>query len=1148
MQGTTSRLRSFAATAGIWLLSAGAMASSQLFAASAAGDLCNAALQSDGTIGRWNMELGPERTSTLTLSLPGNRTVLLVAREVHVDVDLVASTAGVAAGRTGNPIRREGVMRMLLRTDASGRATISLHAMVDGGVGTRVTLQAYPFDTLQPPTACQLVTQALAAGDATFAQARQISAGLAAANPGSAETLFDRAYQQYVQAFVALAPENRALRAEVAHRIAALLCKYLGLWREADHWSELAARLFELEGNANDRADAQSLQAWAWMELAQLPDAATAADPVRGDSQALFRKTLQQLQRLAAFYIKRHELFDAAEQLNYAGLTLYNAGEYERALESYGRAQKLYAGSGDHFHLALALQNIALVQWDLGRSAAALKTFRNALNLINTREYPDLSALILDNAGLANRTAGHLDTALAMHAQALELTAQVQDDSEHGLSLFGIGMVYSTAGDRQLAANFFRQALEVSGREGEGRDLVSVLRALAMVEAQDGHHEQAIRLDREALAHATGPIVRVHLLAQIADSESLLGRDQAATSDLALAGKIPQTDDALSRAVLAQERGVLDYRAGRLVEARTRLHAALATEQELGLDAAAFDAEVALARVDSAAGDSRQALRDLDAGLRLSEVLRVQVSDPELRATSMQPLRPAFELKVDLLAHAYQRANSSGNTQDADRAARDALTVTERSRSRVMQDIALADYSPRTEARVDHLRSQKAQLLGDLAAHEDRLEARGVRSTTDPRVAPIRADIAVLREQLALVDSQLAILSRPGFKHSHDRSRAIESPPPDTAIVSYWIGATDAYAWVQTQFQTRLIDLGPADPVRKSADAVHSAYNNPDGGTIEQRLHSGAQLSRLVLQPVLLQLPPSITRLAIVPDGPLHYVSFATLPIRPDAEDSFLIGKYEVAYGSSVANLLAKGGRTQPADGMLLVADAVYAKDDPRLVQTVAYHPTPAPDPLHLRSGFSATALERLPATATEASAIAQLAGHIKVDQLEGFQATREAVLSRSLERYRYIHFAVHATTDAEIPQLSSLVLSTYDNGGRRVEDRIWAGDLMDRRFNAQTVVLSACDTALGRDIGGEGLFSLRYVVLARGAQSVVASLWSVPDRSTATLMQAFYQGLLRENRRPETALTLAMRQMLRQGPRDPEFWGPFTATIASLQ
>jgi CHAT domain-containing protein len=230
-----------------------------------------------------------------------------------------------------------------------------------------------------------------------------------------------------------------------------------------------------------------------------------------------------------------------------------------------------------------------------------------------------------------------------------------------------------------------------------------------------------------------------------------------------------------------------------------------------------------------------------------------------------------------------------------------------------------------------------------------------------------------------------------------------------------------------------------------------------------------------------------------------------------------------------------------------LVADAVYGADDPRLVHAVAPRSTLVAQTPHLRSALNTTALERLPATAAEASSIAKLAAPLSVDLLEGFEATRDAVLSRPLERYRYIHFAVHATTDAEIPQLSSLVLSTYDAAGHPLENRIWAGELMGRRFNARTVVLSACDTALGRDIGGEGLFSLRYVVLARGAQSVVASLWPVPDRSTADLMQAFYKGLLQANLRPELALTLAMRQMLRQGSRDPAFWAPFTATIASL-
>jgi CHAT domain-containing protein len=648
--------------------------------------------------------------------------------------------------------------------------------------------------------------------------------------------------------------------------------------------------------------------------------------------------------------------------------------------------------------------------------------------------------------------------------------------------------------------------------------------------------------------HATGPIVRVHLLAQIAESESLLGRNQAAADDLALARTIPQADDAVSRTLVQFQSGVLDFRAGRLVRARAQLPAALATDRAFGLDAAAFDATVALARVDTAAGDPAQALRDLDAGLKLSEVLRVQVSDPELRATSMQPLRPAFELKVDLLARGYQQATIAGDVPAAERAARAALAVTERSRSRVMQDIALADYDHGDEARVDELLSRKSGLLADLAAHEDRLEAGGVRSTADPRFLAIRADVAHLRAQLAVLDSQLAILSRSARDAAQGRAGAVAAPPPDVAIISYWLGASDAYAWLQTQSQVHLIDLGAADRLRAAAEAAHSAYHRPDGASMEERLHAGANLSRLALQPVLAQLPARVTRLIIIPDGPLHYVSFAALPMRADANDSFLVEKYEVAYGSSIAAVLATNTRPRAVDGMLLVADAVYGADDPRLVQAGAARAAPAPESLHLRSALNMAALDRLPATAAEASGITQLAAPLKVDHLEGFKATRAAVLSRPLERYRYIHFAVHATIDAEIPQLSSLVLSTYDSHGRPFEDRIWAGDLMGRRFNARTIVLSACDTALGRDIGGEGLFSLRYVALARGAQSVIASLWAVPDLSTATLMQTFYKGLLQENRRPESALAGAMRQMLRQGPHDPAFWAPFTATIATLE
>ena len=173
--------------------------------------------------------------------------------------------------------------------------------------------------------------------------------------------------------------------------------------------------------------------------------------------------------------------------------------------------------------------------------------------------------------------------------------------------------------------------------------------------------------------------------------------------------------------------------------------------------------------------------------------------------------------------------------------------------------------------------------------------------------------------------------------------------------------------------------------------------------------------------------------------------------------------------------------------------------------------------------------------------------GEGKVDRLEGFTASRAQVLGHPLENYRYIHFAVHGTTDADFPQLSSIVLSSYDERGARIDDRVWAGDLLTRSLNADTVVFSACDTALGKRVAGEGLVGLRYMAIARGAHSVVASLWSVPDQVTSELMNLFYEQLLERNQPADAALATAMRRMIAKGVTDPALWAAFTVSISRI-
>jgi CHAT domain-containing protein len=102
-------------------------------------------------------------------------------------------------------------------------------------------------------------------------------------------------------------------------------------------------------------------------------------------------------------------------------------------------------------------------------------------------------------------------------------------------------------------------------------------------------------------------------------------------------------------------------------------------------------------------------------------------------------------------------------------------------------------------------------------------------------------------------------------------------------------------------------------------------------------------------------------------------------------------------------------------------------------------------------------------------------------------------------------------------------------------------------QLNARAVVLSACDTAMGKNISGEGLMGLRYVVLARGAQAVIASMWPVADQVSAELMARFYTTLLKDELRVTPALSDAMRAAIKGRFKDPGLWAAYAVTVADL-
>jgi CHAT domain-containing protein len=184
--------------------------------------------------------------------------------------------------------------------------------------------------------------------------------------------------------------------------------------------------------------------------------------------------------------------------------------------------------------------------------------------------------------------------------------------------------------------------------------------------------------------------------------------------------------------------------------------------------------------------------------------------------------------------------------------------------------------------------------------------------------------------------------------------------------------------------------------------------------------------------------------------------------------------------------------------------------------------------------------LRRLVFSRPEADAILKAADGDGLEAL-GFEASRATATSPTLARHRIVHFATHGLLDNRHPELSGLVLSMVDRKGRPQNGFLDLQDIYNLSLPVDLVVLSACETALGKKIGGEGLLGLTRGFMYAGAQRVIASLWKVDDVATAELMKRFYKGLLHDRLPAPAALRRAQRE-LRQNPRwrAPYFWAPF--------
>jgi CHAT domain-containing protein len=187
------------------------------------------------------------------------------------------------------------------------------------------------------------------------------------------------------------------------------------------------------------------------------------------------------------------------------------------------------------------------------------------------------------------------------------------------------------------------------------------------------------------------------------------------------------------------------------------------------------------------------------------------------------------------------------------------------------------------------------------------------------------------------------------------------------------------------------------------------------------------------------------------------------------------------------------------------------------------------------------SALSRLTYSSAEADAISAAAPRGATTIFKGFDASRETAMSSRIGEYQIVHFATHGFLNSEHPEFSGIVLTMVDPKGVRQNGLMPLHDIYSLDLSAELTVLSACQTALGKDISGEGLVGLTHSFMSAGSKSVVASLWKVDDRATAKLMTRFYESLLQQGMPTGAALRAAkLKTMNEKQWRAPYFWAAF--------
>ncbi|MFN2531676.1 MAG: CHAT domain-containing protein [Pyrinomonadaceae bacterium] len=814
-------------------------------------------------------------------------------------------------------------------------------------------------------------------------------------------------------------------------------------------------------------------------------------------------------------------------------------GDISSAHQHYNRALELARITNNLPLEGSALNNIGKLFNDAGDFQNALGNYLLALPLF--KDLPARQAITLNNIGVAYIALGAPDKALEYFHQSLPLLQVAADKNAESYTLSNMGSAYRLLANYEQAMHYYGDARAIQQKTGNHAQEAETLDLLGLTYSELQQPEKALEYHQQALQIQRD----THNIRREALSLSNLGHVYTSLNQPAKA--IEKFDESLSL---------------------------FGTVGDLSNTAVALEGR---ARAESQAGNIPEARKNIEQSLALVEGVRARSGSQQMRAAYLASREEAYEFYVNLL---MQQPKEAGKDYVAE-----ALEASERSRARSLAELL-------NESHVDIREGINRDLVTKERQIRESLNAKAQRQIQITAQRGSQQEIETLNKEISGLEDEYQQLQVAIRKQSPAYAALTQPPPmtvsdiqqqldPNTILLEYSLGAERSYLWAVTQNSLKAYVLPRRAEIQKVAQQFYEALT---ARSVVKALESQAQrqtritegdvqlkelatrLGEMILAPAAGDLDAK--RIVVIPDGALQYVPFSALPVplvlnavqrtsRDGKRSSYwpLILDHEVVSLPSASALAVQrqsfADRKSAPRAVAVIADPVFSTADPRFdpgartTQVRGQTNVPASDTRMLEhladSANGQWIIRRLPFTRQEAEQILAVAPAGSSLRALDFRANRRVVTNGELSKYRYVHFATHGYLDSTRANLSAIVLSLVDEQGRPQDGFLRTLDIYNLKLPAELVVLSACETGLGKEIRGEGLDGLTRGFMYAGARRVVVSLWNVNDKATADLMARFYRGMLREKKTPAAALRAAQMELIRNKQwQSPYYWAGF--------